>query len=898
MNAIDPQKNSDLRGDSASRMAAPNPKLELETENETMNDTLHVYPEIATIKRGVPSGAPSHDADMMRRSLELLAPQDEDECVEVLLFAKAKPLGSAFINRAGVNRVVDLALEEPFDAAYVRPNPVARTTALEKNPVLNLFFQSESGKCATRADIAKRNWLLVDCDPERPTNTAASDSAHEAALELAGLIRAYLTENGTRGTVLADSGNGAHVLIPLAGLPVDDYHNGLCLDFLKGLHAVFYAKDGNCKVDICTHDAPRLLRWYGTLNSKGPHTLERPHRRSALLDLPEDSAPVTAKKLEAVLDDLRSRATALQVKLSAEKGGDAEGQNKDPKNTLALLEDALSWIDPEPRETWIKVGMGLHSFDPEACLELWEEWSKGPEEKPCPKYEAGACAKAWESFTDRDDGLTVSTLFALATEAGWNRKAAQSRINGSKHSASRNSFENSRLLAQGFIGFCKDNPLRQYQGDWYVFNGASYRCIKNHEAEARVMGYIQSVDANSSKSPARLTSKATRGNLLANLASTEMAYLPSEPEPPFWIRKNGIEPAPGWVALRNLRVNVAELGRALANGNEIPSGLIEPNSPDLFAVRSLPYDFDPNVKCPMWEKYVASALPDQADQDILRRMFALCLVPDTSYGVFFVLAGRPGTGKSVALDVLREVVGASNCCCVPLADMEGKFNGRLMTEALVNVVDDLPTRGSIWDRTGEGALKSFATGGIVPCERKGVTREVGDDRPAIARTVLAANALPHFEDISDGIWQRMRVIPFNEVFRSKNGQVPDLARKIVKDELPGVFAWAASGFSELLNEAVFPESPRGLKLKRVHQRRCNPVLSFLDDTYPDGAPEGPVPVSSLTQRIKNWCEANGEELVQGARLASSLQLIAGAEKKTVRHGKDKKPTKCFVFPAP
>lgn len=62
-------------------------------------------------------------------------------------------------------------------------------------------------------DVICRRWLPVDLDPVRPSGVSSTDEEHQAALVRAAEIAAYLgREQGWPAPLMADSGNGAHLL--------------------------------------------------------------------------------------------------------------------------------------------------------------------------------------------------------------------------------------------------------------------------------------------------------------------------------------------------------------------------------------------------------------------------------------------------------------------------------------------------------------------------------------------------------------------------------------------------------------------------------------------------------------------------------------------------------------
>src|SRR5262249_52490836 len=62
------------------------------------------------------------------------------------------------------------------------------------------------------ADINSRRWFPIDLDPVRPSGIPSTEEEHDAALTRAQEITAWLEEQGWPAPILADSGNGVHLL--------------------------------------------------------------------------------------------------------------------------------------------------------------------------------------------------------------------------------------------------------------------------------------------------------------------------------------------------------------------------------------------------------------------------------------------------------------------------------------------------------------------------------------------------------------------------------------------------------------------------------------------------------------------------------------------------------------
>jgi hypothetical protein len=138
----------------------------------------------------------------------------------------------------------------------------------------------------TTADnnILRRRWLPVDLDPVRPAGVSSSDEEHAAALTRAQEIAAAMEQEFGR-PILADSGNGAHVLYAI-DLPNDSRSLSVVTSILTDLDKRF--SDESVNVDVTCANAARIWKAYGTVARKGDSIPRRPHRMSTILEVPHD----------------------------------------------------------------------------------------------------------------------------------------------------------------------------------------------------------------------------------------------------------------------------------------------------------------------------------------------------------------------------------------------------------------------------------------------------------------------------------------------------------------------------------------------------------------------------------------------------------------------------------
>jgi hypothetical protein len=172
-----------------------------------------------------------------------------------------------------------LPLDGTVPGIYITLNPCTRALLARAANRLQERAQSTTSD----QDIVRRRWLLVDCDPVRPAGISSSDLEHCRAITVACGIWDDLRGAGFDDPVVADSGNGAHLLYPV-DLPNDEASTERIKRALEGVAA--HSGTADIAVDVTVYNAARIVKLWGTLACKGDSTRERPHRRSRLLEIP------------------------------------------------------------------------------------------------------------------------------------------------------------------------------------------------------------------------------------------------------------------------------------------------------------------------------------------------------------------------------------------------------------------------------------------------------------------------------------------------------------------------------------------------------------------------------------------------------------------------------------
>lgn len=225
---------------------------------------------------------------------------------ELRALGRASPSGgrggvwSAFVGPHDLDAVLEALAPPPGSPRPVIPdwprsgeanlyfglNPVKPEAVPTRGPTL---FSRVSQTTRDR-DVLAYSMFVVDVDPERmPHDRAATDAEKAEALVVTMAIRAELCSAGIEA-MLADSGNGYHLLVPLVPVPGDGVTAAA-----REVRALLRAFDGRfstkmAHVDTSVYNPSRILKLYGSLAMKGEDRPEFPHRVASidLSAIPED----------------------------------------------------------------------------------------------------------------------------------------------------------------------------------------------------------------------------------------------------------------------------------------------------------------------------------------------------------------------------------------------------------------------------------------------------------------------------------------------------------------------------------------------------------------------------------------------------------------------------------
>lgn len=497
------------------------------------------------------------------------------------------------------------------------------------------------------------------------------------------------------------------------------------------------------------------------------------------MDIPLEDLPAVS---EGDIDAFLSTAEQLLIsEFGAIKPAGSENSSKatstfagqPQKFDPAMVQSALSVLDPQDRETWIKVGHALKATGDSAAFQLFANWSKKRPDGSVP-HNFRSDEDVEETYEGMKPNRTgISAIYAEAKRHGW--EGGPYRLSSTTHtSVARYILEISKAGGPGYI--FDEAHLYEYVGShWEEIDHNEQRRIV-HELDGLRVGN-KTISAN----------KAFISGVLTELAAM------AEQKGFFAHAPKGVNAKNGFVEINqvgevNFRSHDPKLAQRATleiswNGNDItaPTGLLK--------------------------HYLDTTFEDVSEG---KQRLALQILGITVMGASttlsdpkaFVFYGPSASnGKSQFLELVRGMVPSAVVGNVPPADFSKEQAVAELVGKQVNVCDELDAGKSL----GSDRFKALVTGD--PVSAKIVYQRPFSFVPK-ALHIFATNQLPNFScGVDPGVKRRLISINFENSI-PKQKRIPNIAEEILKDHGEELLALAITSAADVFANGGYsiPES--------------------------------------------------------------------------------------------
>lgn len=262
---------------------------------------------------------------------------------------------------------------------------------------------------------------------------------------------------------------------------------------------------------------------------------------------------------------------------------------------------------------------------------------------------------------------------------------------------------------------------------------------------------------------------------------------------------------------------------------------------------ALPFSYDPEARCPLFDRYLNRVLPDEECQTVVMEFLGWIFLRELKLEKMLVLYGSGHNGKSVLFDVISDLLGEANVSALSLESLKSPEKRIPLLGKLLNYGSELS--GNVSPDT----LKKASSG--EPLEFR---RLYGDPFTSTdyARLAFNANNLPTETEITDGYFRRFLIIPFEQII-SQEEKDPDLARKISASELPGVMNRVLAGMKQLRKNRKFSPCAIADECLKDYQLESDNVAQFLREDEWVADPTETIAKGEFYQLYKDFCLLSG-----------------------------------------
>ncbi len=227
---------------------------------------------------------------------------------------------------------------------------------------------------------------------------------------------------------------------------------------------------------------------------------------------------------------------------------------------------------------------------------------------------------------------------------------------------------------------------------------------------------------------------------------------------------------------------------------DLRTGILRPHSPSDLITRCSPVPYCPEATCPTWENFLSQVfLQDKELIAYIKRLIGYCLTGRTSERCIFVFHGVGRNGKTTFQQVLSALLGPDLGLKLPTESILQRRQGTASNDLAMLRGVRMAWCSEIDDERhlAESRIKEIT--GDESITARFLYSEFFEFRP-VCKIIIATNHRPTVSGTDEGLWDRLRVIPFN--FRIPKSQVNQNLRKALHEELPGILRWAVEGCIE------------------------------------------------------------------------------------------------------
>lgn len=279
------------------------------------------------------------------------------------------------------------------------------------------------------------------------------------------------------------------------------------------------------------------------------------------------------------------------------------------------------------------------------------------------------------------------------------------------------------------------------------------------------------------------------------------------------------------------------------------------HKPEYYSINQIPHVLDLDRRNdleaagPQTITYLKEAIPDKQDQTMLMQYIGYCMTADSKFQKFLILKGDGGTGKSVIVSLVQNLIGKRNYSTVSLENINQRFYPAELMGKLLNACADIESAplnsvDTIKKVTGEDTLMY---------ERKGRDPKTF---ASYAKLLFSANKIPlNLDEKTSAFYRRLLILEMNVKPKVID---PDLKEKLFQ-EVQYLIWMALGSLQALYQNGRFSESDNSKRQVEELYRAADSVKAFMDETIVRTNSDALIKRDVLYGEYKKYCGEYGRK---------------------------------------
>lgn len=381
---------------------------------------------------------------------------------------------------------------------------------------------------------------------------------------------------------------------------------------------------------------------------------------------------------------------------------------------------------------------------------------------------------------------------------------------------------------------------------WYIFNGSYWEVDQSGKIHQLIDAMTESIGKEKIEIPADTDEKEedaikkafdkfvkhSRSNSAKKAVMDELKHRVSVAPNEFDIDKTLLNASNGYI--------------------DLASGELHDHDIEKLFSKEANVEYSDKASCDEWIKFLDQIFNhDQELIDYVQTAVGYSMTGSIKEQIMFILYGNGRNGKSVFLETISNILGTYaktiQASSIMVKQNSGGPNSDIARLAGARLVTSSEPNEGL--RMDEGLVKQL-TGGDKVVARQLYGKEF-EFEPEF-KLWLATNHKPIIRGTDDGIWRRIRLIPFT--VQIPDDQVDkDLKYKLARESI-GILNWAVDGALKWQQHGL--HTPRVIESASEGYREEMDVLSqFVSETCDTGT-EYTINASQLYKLYKSWAEDN------------------------------------------